>query len=232
MHRADARLPASLFGTSCCASFVYESSFDFSILTSDIMDGNQMSDNHAQEFQRKGPPPAPPPPPARSSQQASIALKVREASEGWGFVNRVEEPVSKPPAGKYFFYGTLQDPGILSEVLSLDFKPALEPASVIGCSLKLWGQYPALVDKPSSEAILGSMFEVPDERAAAKLAYYETNAYRPRPVSIYARSGSEEVMHEGYTFLYAGNPADLSDGTFDLDAWLRRMGRGRETSSA
>lgn len=198
------------------------------------MHSNQTSNDHAKKSQRTVPPPAPPPPPppARSHKQAPIALKVREASEGWGFVSRVEEPVSTPLAGKYFFYGTLQDPGILSEVLGLNSKPVLEPASVIGYGLKLWGQYPALVDNASSEAVHGSMFEVPNEFAAAKLAYYETNAYRPKPVSIYTRNGPEEVIYEGFTFLYAGNPADLSDGAFELDTWLRRMGRGRESGPA
>lgn len=181
------------------------------------------------------PPPPPPPPKPEHREKVSIALKVREAPEGWGFVGHVKGPAwdfLTPPTGKYFFYGTLQDPGILSEVLDLDSRPVLEPASVMGYDLKLWGQYPALIDKPRSAAVHGSMFEVPDESAAAKLAYYETNAYRPRPVLIYTTNGSEEVTHEGFAFLYADNPADLSDGDFDLDTWLRRMGRGRESGPA
>jgi len=46
----------------------------------------------------------------------------------------------------YFFYGSLTDERQLMEVLHLDSPPILRPASVIGYSIKLWGQYPALID--------------------------------------------------------------------------------------
>jgi len=30
----------------------------------------------------------------------------------------------------------------------------------------------------------------------------------------------------GTTFKYVGNPTDVSEGDFDLDIWLKRMGKG------
>ena len=53
------------------------------------------------------PPPLPPPSKPEHREKVSIALKVREAPEGWGFVGHVKEPAwdfLTPPTGKYFFY--------------------------------------------------------------------------------------------------------------------------------
>lgn len=184
------------------------------------------------EFSHASAPLAPPLPPQQAEEKVSIEFKVRCAPPGWAFEGRGEKPGwdhLTPPAGKYFFYGTLQDPGILSEVLQLDYVPVLRRAQVIGYSLKLWGQYPALVDGPGGAVVQGSIFEVSDEIAAAKLAHYETNAYRPRPCLIRVANGDKEDIIGGYTFKYAGNPADLNDGAFDLGTWLKRMGRAVPT---
>jgi hypothetical protein len=174
-------------------------------------------------------PPAPPLPPPKYAEKAStIALKVRSAPAGWAFEGHVEQPSwdhLSPPAGVYFFYGTLQDPSILSEILGLPQLPILRPARLIGYSLKMWGQYPALVDGPGGSIVEGATFEVADEASAARLAEYETRAYRPRPCLIRLAVGSEESTVEGYTFMYDGKTSDLSDGVFDLKLWLRRMRR-------
>ncbi|KJX98216.1 poly(A) polymerase pla1 like protein [Zymoseptoria brevis] len=178
-------------------------------------------------------PPAPPLPAQKPDEKVSIALKVRSAPPGWAFEGHVSEPGwdhISPPAGKYFFYGTLQDPGILSEVLGLDSVPVLRPARIVGYELKLWGQYPALVDGPAGAVVQGSLFEVVDEDAAARLANYETKAYRPRPCSIRLENEGDEEAVDGYTFKYGGDTRELSEGSFDLEVWLMRMGRAPRRS--
>ncbi|KAK4540209.1 hypothetical protein LTR36_009707 [Oleoguttula mirabilis] len=169
------------------------------------------------------PPPPPPPPPAA---KVSIALKVRRAPPGWAFERHVQQSAgdfTTPPAGTYFFYGTLQDPGILGEVLGLPSPPLLRPAYLIGHDLKLWGQYPAMANGSAGTVVEGSAFNVADEAAAGKLACYETKNYQPAPCIIRFRDGGDQI--EGYAFRFCGNPNDLSEGSFDLALWLQRMGR-------
>lgn len=171
-------------------------------------------------------PPTPPPlPPTQvSNEKASLSLKVRSAPPGRAFGGHVTEPYwdwFTPPTGKYFFYGTLQDPTILSEVIDSSTTPTLKPAQIIGYELKLWGQYPAVVDKQDG-VVEGSVFEVLDEAAAEKLAYYETNNYRPEPCNIYYKDGSQKT---GYLFKFCWDPNDLSEGSFNLDTWLKCMKR-------
>ena len=86
-------------------------------------------------------PPPPPLPPARKAiEESRIPLKVRETPPSW-VVKEVESRASltrrTPPAGLYFFYGTLQDPDILREILGLPQKPSLEPAQVESFKLRM-----------------------------------------------------------------------------------------------
>jgi hypothetical protein len=172
------------------------------------------------------PPPAPPLPPLqRTETNTRIALKVRSAPPPW---IQSADPRPPPPAGIYFFYGTLQDPGILSEVLSLDHPPKLKSARLVGYGLRLWGQYPALVRSITviDDVVCGCMYEVESEGAAARLAEYETKAYRPLACSILGEGGD---VVDGYAFVYDGNPEELSEGLFELEVWLKRMGRVKNT---
>lgn len=133
-----------------------------------------------------------------------------------------------PPTGPYFFYGTLMDPSFLSEVLNLPQKPTIRPAELIGYSLKLWGQYPALVNGPTGAVVEGMVCEIETEKHAKRLAQYETSAYDRAPCRIRFTDGKEPEEVSGTTFVYAGNPMDVSEGRFDLGVWLRRMGRTEE----
>lgn len=156
----------------------------------------------------------------------SVALKVQAAPPGWACDSQPSQPGwdgLDPPAGTYFFYGTLQDPSMLKEILDLPSTPVLRPAHMVGYALKLWGQYPALVD--GTTVVCGSAFDVPDEAAAQRLADYETNAYRPEPCNIRFSQDGKESLSEGFVFKFHGKPADLSEGDFNLDVWLRRMRR-------
>lgn len=136
-----------------------------------------------------------------------------------------------PPAGPYFFYGTLMDPGILIEVLKLKEQPTLRPAELIGYSCKTWGQYPALIDGPRGAIVAGAMYEVHSEEHAARLAEYETKAYRTAPCEIRFLDGEEPSKMYGMTFRYSGPKSDLDEGDFRLNTWLQRMGRGVDTTS-
>ena len=186
------------------------------------------------------PPPLPPPLPATSDKSRQIATikhsskvspfiqTLQRAPRAYGFESRIPlEPTDTfaPPCGPYFFYGTLMDPQLLSEILSLPELPTLRPAKICGYSLKLWGQYPALVDGETGEVVEGMVYHVEEPKHAERLAEYETNTYWPAPCLINVMDGEHSKKIRGTTFKYIGNPMDISDGTFDLNTWLRRMNR-------
>lgn len=178
------------------------------------------------------PPPAPPLPPLHKndSERVSVALKVRDAPPGWAYETHTIEPFwdyITPPSGTYFFYESLQDPDVLSDVLGLQSPPVLRPAHIVGYKVRLWGHYPALSPEPDAH-LKGLAFEVPDEASASKLATYETNSYRPKPciIELEGTDGDgRSTKVDGYVFEFCGNPNDLSDGIFDLDQWRQLNGR-------
>jgi gamma-glutamylcyclotransferase (GGCT)/AIG2-like uncharacterized protein YtfP len=181
------------------------------------------------------PPPLPPqgqkPPETLMKLRSKISpfiRKLQSAPNGYWFEPKeLQDPIDPlaPCVGPYFFYGTLMDPSLLSEILALPEKPRLRPAKLTGYSLKLWGQYPALVDGATGEVVEGMAYDVESEQHAEKLAAYETRAYRSAPCRIRFMDGGEPGDISGTTFQYAGNPMDITEGKFDLGVWLRRMGR-------
>jgi hypothetical protein len=58
------------------------------------------------------------------------------------------------------------------------------------------------------------------------LTEYGTQTYQPSQCLICFTDGEEPAEITGTTFKYAGNPADLNEGHFDLGLWSRRMRRG------
>lgn len=60
-------------------------------------------------------------------------------------------------------------PTLLSEILRLAEKPRLRPAMLLGYSLKLWGQYPALVDGPPGAVVEGWVYDTAYEFHAERL---------------------------------------------------------------
>lgn len=186
------------------------------------------------------PPPLPAPPAAKTStlqhrtRVSPFIGKLRAAPQNYWFESgepAVEVDTIRP-TGWYFFYGTLSDPSFLSEVLGLDENPKLQPAKVVSYTLRLWGQYPALMDGEWNDEICGMAWQVTEKNHSVRLVEYETRAYRVAPCKIMLldRKGDKgtEVGDEfvyGYTFKYCGNPQDLSEGSFDLQKWLKIMGR-------
>ncbi|KAJ4256815.1 hypothetical protein NW762_008911 [Fusarium torreyae] len=179
----------------------------------------------------RSPPPAPPLPPSVNKNQARespFTLKVRRAPEDW-FYQPPKPPAQvdlfEPPTGPYFVYGTLMDPIMLADVLGLESQPKLRPAKIEGYSRKLWGQYPAMQDGPLGAQVSGSVYCVRSVAHAKRLAEYETDSYEAKPCLIQYTDGKEPVEDFGHVFMFVGNPRDIQDGEFDLEKWLKRMGR-------
>ncbi|KAL2214425.1 hypothetical protein CC79DRAFT_1300421 [Sarocladium strictum] len=176
------------------------------------------------------PPPAAPPLPSSSSQpkESPFVLKVRSAPKDW-FYQPPEPPalvdLFEPPTGPYFVYGTLMDATMLADVLDLEGKPELRPAKIVGYSRKLWGQYPAMQDGPQDAEVDGAVYHVQSVAHAKRLAEYETSSYRAEPCLIQYTDGKEPADDYGHVFMFIGNQRDLKDGEFNLEVWLKRMGR-------
>lgn len=129
------------------------------------------------------------------------------------------------PEGVYFFYGSLLDPGMLVEILELDITPELRPAYLHGYQCKLWGQYPALLPSSDNERVEGAAYRVRTQGDAEKLAQYETRSYLASPCEIKYLDDRSPRQEEGVVFLFVGIQRELSEGSFDLRGWLRRVGR-------
>ena len=115
----------------------------------------------------------------------------------------------------YFFYGTLMDPTTLAEVLQLPARPETYPAKIVGYSCKLWGPYPALVDKPRV-TVYGVAYEVQSSEDAERLKAYETDSYTLSRCIIKFQDGREIT---GNVFKWGGDKALLKEGVFDLKDW-------------
>lgn len=114
---------------------------------------------------------------------------------------------------------------MLTDILSLEEEPTLRPAKIVGYERKLWGQYPAMQDGPQGAEVKGTVYHVQSVAHAKRLAEYETNNYRAKPCLIQYTDGGEPAKDFGRVFMFVGNPRDLEEGDFDLQTWLRRMGR-------
>jgi gamma-glutamylcyclotransferase (GGCT)/AIG2-like uncharacterized protein YtfP len=114
-----------------------------------------------------------------------------------------------------FLYGTLMDPVQLRKVLQLESTPTLQPATIVGWKIMLWGQYPALVFKPGN-IIHGMAYEVQKESHVEYLKFYETEDYKVKGCSIKLANGMEVP---GETFIYNGDKNLLKEGSFDFKDW-------------
>lgn len=113
---------------------------------------------------------------------------------------------------------------MIAAVLSLAKAPEPRPAYIEGYKIKGWGLYPAIVDAPGL-IIEGFVYNIETVEDGQKLATYAGNNRHAEPCLIKYTDDQEPSEEPGYTFKFAGNPRDLSEGTFDLRVWLKRMGR-------
>lgn len=144
------------------------------------------------------------------------SLRVRKFLKGRAFV---------PPSDRgnfvgfrphhIFLYGTLMDPVQLRKALQLEDTPILQPATIVGWKIMLWGQYPALVFNPGN-IVQGMAYEVQEQSHMENLKYYETEAYKVKGCNIKLGNGIEVP---GETFIYNGDKNPLKQGSFDLKDW-------------
>jgi gamma-glutamylcyclotransferase (GGCT)/AIG2-like uncharacterized protein YtfP len=134
--------------------------------------------------------------------------------------------VSRPSKGfrkqLYFVYGSLMDPKTLAKVLCRAETPHMQPAKVIGYTIKMWGQFPALLHMPNS-TVHGMAFEVNNQDEVGRLEAYETDRYRNASCIIYLKGHEGEMR--GRTFIWKGAQDELREGQFDLKDWqMKRLG--------
>ncbi|CAG7558552.1 unnamed protein product [Fusarium equiseti] len=105
-------------------------------------------------------------------------------------------------------------------------QPTLHQASLTGYALASWGQYRALVPGASSSVVSGFAYEVQTQDHELALARYETGAYKAVPCLIRLANADGKITTEvsGKTFVYAGDPRALEQGTFDRKLWEYQMG--------
>ncbi|RYO93096.1 hypothetical protein DL763_004492 [Monosporascus cannonballus] len=121
----------------------------------------------------------------------------------------------------FFFYGSLQDPGQICRVCGLDSSElppsVLQPATIRGWRVKMWGPFPALVPADADAEVRGVVWKCEAAAHVSRLCFYETDNYRLEFVDIKKDDG--EVIKDGRTFVHAGDPEDLEEGSFDLVQW-------------
>ena len=104
----------------------------------------------------------------------------------------------------YFFYGSLAEAAILSQILSLPYAtspPIMTPACVSGGVIKSWGgKYKALVDGTDDNVVHGSAYQIQDRESEESLLLYETEKYEV--VRCIIKSANEEFS--GLTFRFVG----------------------------
>ncbi|KAK7756260.1 hypothetical protein SLS62_001856 [Diatrype stigma] len=159
--------------------------------------------------------------PARPDGPSPMARKFLAAgdSDVWHVdkdLMEMQEAAEREKKKPYFFYGSLMDASTLQRVLGLGERPQLEPASIVGYHVKMWGPYPALQNGPQGNVVRGMMWEVEGAKRKDRLAEYETNNYKEKGCIIKKEDGSSVW---GTTFIWDGDTSELKEGTFDLKDW-------------
>ncbi|KAF2028311.1 hypothetical protein EK21DRAFT_101915 [Setomelanomma holmii] len=182
------------------------------------------------------PPPLPPPPPLPARPRSRTLKPSRNPPHPKSISTQIAQLQSQtetsqsscphPPNSKpfrpchMFFYGTLQDPGVLRSLLSLDDEPLLQRARLSGFMVKMWGIYPALVSCDGGK-VDGMLWYCASEDRFEKLDAYETVAYTWRECEV--GLGEGEMVRDVRMFVWAGDAdsGELEDGEFELDRWRR-----------
>ncbi|KAF1917594.1 hypothetical protein BDU57DRAFT_513932 [Ampelomyces quisqualis] len=164
--------------------------------------------------------PNPPPPPAPPvSSFLPTKAQTNEAFQG----SQADEFGREFRTFHMFFYGSLMDPEVLQAILNLPDLPRMQPATITGYRVKMWGIYPTLVASSSSEggSIQGMLWETTSDKQIDRLAAYETAAFTPELCDAALVSG--EVIKGCWTFCWAGEPdsKELEEGSFDLERYQR-----------
>lgn len=111
------------------------------------------------------------------------------------------------------------DPATLASVLKQPGRPELHPAYITGYSIKLWGEYPAIVDEILDQSIRRVVYRVRSRAEEDRLAAYETDMYRVKVCIVHLADGPRAA---GVTFVSNGDPSSLKEGRFDLKDWVMK----------
>lgn len=125
--------------------------------------------------------------------------------------------------GYFFFYGTLMDPSTLASVMQVPTPPPMQPARVVGYSVKMNGPYPALVWGPPEHEVDGVACEILVREHFDRICGYEEK-YEANPcyIELLGSDGLDTI--KGETFMWKGDLGELRDGVFDLEVWREGMG--------
>lgn len=104
--------------------------------------------------------------------------------------------------------------------MSLAERPILRLANLPGYHLKMWGQYPALINARPLLTVPGMVFDAGEHNdrsvnVLTKLQAYEGGNYKCRLCSV-EYIGQEGVDVRANTFQWIGDTAELKSGSFDL----------------
>jgi len=164
-------------------------------------------------------PPPPPLPPGKPVVGPKFTTTLNSQLIGTSALPVIEAPEELEGVAPvyFFFYGSLMDSEVLGHILNLPEEPKVEPATINGFRIKMWGIYPSLI--PDSEhtggLVSGTTWKVETAEQLRNLSKYETSVYRHYPVKIHRKDGS---ILDGRVFCWAGDPdnSELEEGSFDL----------------
>ncbi|KAI1351677.1 hypothetical protein F5Y01DRAFT_324922 [Xylaria sp. FL0043] len=145
----------------------------------------------------------------------------------------------------FFFYGSLQDPMVLTSVCNLlgednndvindktkdEIVVLRQSASIKGWKVRMWGPYPALVPATDeNNRVKGVAWLCEKYDHVKRLCNYETSAYRMAYCDIEvptADGNGVEVIKNARTFVSTldANDEDLKDGEFVLKEYQNGLG--------
>ncbi|KAG0649331.1 hypothetical protein D0Z07_4135 [Hyphodiscus hymeniophilus] len=101
----------------------------------------------------------------------------------------------------FFLYGSLMDTKQLRKILRQEETPILQPASIEGWEVMMWGRYPALIFKPNSTTH-GVACEIRKRREVEYLQQFDDGREVP-----------------GKTFVWNAGMEELKEASFDLKDW-------------
>lgn len=81
------------------------------------------------------------------------------------------------------------------------------------------------MDGEADDVVTGHVYVLQSVKDGKTLAEYETRNYEIRPCTILFTDGETPTEAQGYVFMFAGDRDNLKEGIFDLNMWLKRVGR-------
>lgn len=113
----------------------------------------------------------------------------------------------------FFFYGTLTDPELLTQVLNRSEKPELAHAVIRDHGMSYWGDYPAAVQRNADHPIDGVICKIESDEELELLEAYETDMYRVDTCTAWLDDGTEIC---GSLFVWDGDESLLRESRKDI----------------